>query len=207
MPRRSSSAEVVPVAHRRNSRGRPAVVDTQALAATAYRLFRARGYDETSMDEIADAGGVARSTLFRYFASKSDLLWAGQEGFTQRFRAALARAPGTGSVLGAVFEAYRHFLADEDPGYRDVVRMRLAVIVTAPSESTGMWSRYREWSEVIAGYVASRSACGPLEAEAAGCSIWSAIWAALSRWALDGDAELGECLDRAEAALRTLSGT
>jgi AcrR family transcriptional regulator len=40
----------------------------------AQDLFVAQGYDETTIDDIAAAAGLSRRTLFRYFASKEDLV-------------------------------------------------------------------------------------------------------------------------------------
>ncbi|OXM60467.1 TetR/AcrR family transcriptional regulator [Amycolatopsis vastitatis] len=43
------------------------------LARTAIELFAAKGYDNTTLDEVAAAAGVSRRTLFNYFRSKEDL--------------------------------------------------------------------------------------------------------------------------------------
>jgi AcrR family transcriptional regulator len=44
------------------------------LVAAAIRLFRDRGYEETTVDDIAAAAGVGRRTFFRYFPSKEDAI-------------------------------------------------------------------------------------------------------------------------------------
>ena len=41
----------------------------------AIDLFSARGFDAVSVDDVARAAGIARRTLFRYYASKSAILW------------------------------------------------------------------------------------------------------------------------------------
>ncbi|MDB1089075.1 TetR/AcrR family transcriptional regulator [Streptomyces sp. ACA25] len=46
----------------------------QRLMATATRLFAARGYERTSVQEIVDAAGVTKGALYHYFGSKDDLL-------------------------------------------------------------------------------------------------------------------------------------
>src|SRR4029450_10723349 len=43
------------------------------LARTAIELFAAKGYDNTTLDEVAAAAGISRRTLFNYFRSKEDL--------------------------------------------------------------------------------------------------------------------------------------
>src|SRR3984885_12078740 len=45
-----------------------------AIYGFAIELFQAKGFDETTVDEIAQAAGVSRASFFRYFSSKDDLL-------------------------------------------------------------------------------------------------------------------------------------
>ncbi|MDE3197083.1 MAG: TetR family transcriptional regulator, partial [Acidobacteriota bacterium] len=44
-------------------------------------LFAAGGYDETTVDEIAERAGVSRRSFFRYFESKGDLMAYGMAGY------------------------------------------------------------------------------------------------------------------------------
>ncbi|MBT2551651.1 TetR/AcrR family transcriptional regulator [Arthrobacter sp. ISL-5] len=61
------------------STGRPATIDPDAVAAIALRLFAERGYEQTSMEDIAREAGIGRKSLYRYFSSKAELIWGGME--------------------------------------------------------------------------------------------------------------------------------
>ncbi|MBV8218290.1 MAG: TetR family transcriptional regulator, partial [Solirubrobacterales bacterium] len=49
--------------------GRPPGTSRRAVSRTALEMFAERGFEETTVDDIAEALGVSRRTLFRYFAS------------------------------------------------------------------------------------------------------------------------------------------
>lgn len=74
--------------------GRPATIDPDAVARTALRLFAERGYEQTSMEDIAGAAGIGRKSLYRYFASKADLVWGGMEPVVEAAGRALDGALG-----------------------------------------------------------------------------------------------------------------
>lgn len=59
------------------SSGRPVSVDPEAVAALALEMFAERGYEQTSMEDIAREAGVGRKTLYRHFANKAELVWGG----------------------------------------------------------------------------------------------------------------------------------
>lgn len=61
------------------STGRPVSIDPDSVAAVALRLFAERGYEQTSMEDIAREAGIGRKSLYRYFSSKAELVWGGME--------------------------------------------------------------------------------------------------------------------------------
>jgi AcrR family transcriptional regulator len=68
----------------------------------AVDLFNEQGYDETTVAQIAERAGVTKSTFFRYFPDKRDVLAAGQETLSQLLTEGIAEAPGGASPLEAV---------------------------------------------------------------------------------------------------------
>ncbi|MFF2270949.1 TetR/AcrR family transcriptional regulator [Agromyces sp. NPDC058136] len=54
------------------------------LTAAAVRLLLDRGYDATTADDLADAAGMSRSTFFRRFGSKDDIVFADHEALLER---------------------------------------------------------------------------------------------------------------------------
>jgi AcrR family transcriptional regulator len=82
------------------------------LLATATRLFRQRGFHATSMQDLAEALGMNRGSLYHYIASKDDLLWAILSGaldrLTERVVPELARdAPARERLSRAIHEHLR----------------------------------------------------------------------------------------------------
>ena len=63
----------------------------QRIATTGLMLFVQKGYEQTTLDEIAAAAGIARRTFFHYFKSKEDVLLAYMDGggFPKALRANL----------------------------------------------------------------------------------------------------------------------
>jgi AcrR family transcriptional regulator len=100
----------------RGRRGRSAAGRAELrrdLVAAAVELFHARGYDDTTIDDIAGAAGVGRRTFFRYFRSKEDAISPDHEAALARiaevFEAAHPAEPVAALVLRAgetVFDLY-----------------------------------------------------------------------------------------------------
>ncbi|MBS2080443.1 helix-turn-helix domain-containing protein, partial [Mycobacterium tuberculosis] len=55
----------------------------ERLVAAALDLFNERGYDETTVTQIAERAGLTKSTFFRHFPDKRDVLAAGQDAIAQ----------------------------------------------------------------------------------------------------------------------------
>ncbi|MFC0051268.1 TetR family transcriptional regulator [Streptomyces actinomycinicus] len=85
------------------------------LAAAAMELFATKGYEATTVDEIAAAAGVARRTFFRHFRSKEEAIFPDHDDTLVRAEAVLNAAP-----------AHEHPLDTVCRGIKEVMRMYAA---------------------------------------------------------------------------------
>ena len=74
----------------------------ERLVVAAVDLFTEQGYDSTTVAQIAERAGVTRSTFFRHFSDKREVLVAGQETLSQLLAEGIAEAPESASPLEAV---------------------------------------------------------------------------------------------------------
>ena len=128
------------------------------VADVAVRLFRERGYEATSATEIAEAAGVSRSTFFRQFRSKDDVIFADHDELLEQIARhfELPHADPWLAVCEAatmVFERFRERL--------EVVRIRDLVVRETPvlhDRETVMVIRYER---MFASYLRSSAPAVP----------------------------------------------
>lgn len=107
------------------------------IASVAVELFIAQGYDETTMEQIAEAAEIGSSTLYRYFPSKELLIL---EPFSEVFdygrflRARPADEPVAEALAGALLDQAAAFA---DPSHR-IVEMR-RIIDNSPVPRARLW--------------------------------------------------------------------
>ncbi|CAN5200681.1 hypothetical protein BH09ACT12_BH09ACT12_35910 [soil metagenome] len=71
----------------------------ERMVVSAVDLFTEQGYDATTVAQIAERAGVTKSTFFRHFADKRELLVAGQETLSQLLSDGIAEAPEDATPL------------------------------------------------------------------------------------------------------------
>ena len=116
------------------------------LHQAALRLFDTRGYDATTVDDVAGAAGVSRRTFFRYFESKEAVVFAQQPRRMALFRKLVDRGSGGWPVVRA---ACLDLLPDFEAAAEDGVLMH-RIIKENPALQAADRARDREWEDLIA---------------------------------------------------------
>jgi AcrR family transcriptional regulator len=104
----------------------------ERLVVAAVDLFTEQGYDATTVAQIAERAGVTKSTFFRHFPDKRELLVAGQETLCRLLSEGIAAAPGSASPLEAVAAGLERASAAMGSMSRDLApRLKAAVAASA----------------------------------------------------------------------------
>jgi AcrR family transcriptional regulator len=114
-----------------------------AIQDHALRLFRERGYDETSVEEIAAAAEVSPSTFFRYFPTKEDVVL--YDAFDPILIEAFLTQPPDLSPIRAMRVAMRSAMTDPAGSWVSQQRERAGLLMAVPE------LRRRMLDEFVAG--------------------------------------------------------
>lgn len=128
------------------------------ITDVAIDMFTARGFADVSVDDVAQAAGISRRTLFRYYASKNAIPWGDFDNHLAHLRDLLDNVDADvrlGDALRAALLAFNTFDASEMARHRQ--RMRV-ILQTAELQAYSM-TMYAGWREVIAGFVARHLDC------------------------------------------------
>src|SRR5712672_1990796 len=105
----------------------------ERLVVAAVDLFTERGYDSTTVAQIAERAGVTRSTFFRHFSDKRELLVAGQETLGRLLADGITEAPANASPLEAVAAGLERASGAMGPANREL-GPRIKAAVAASTE-------------------------------------------------------------------------
>jgi AcrR family transcriptional regulator len=105
----------------------------ERLVIAAVDLFTEQGYDATTVAQIAERAGVTKSTFFRHFPDKRELLVAGQEALSFLLAEGIAQAPDDASPLEAVAAGLQR-AADSMGSLNRELGPRLKAAVAASAE-------------------------------------------------------------------------
>jgi AcrR family transcriptional regulator len=174
------------------------------LAQTALELFAAKGYDDTTVEEVAAAAGVSRRTLFNYFRSKEDLALGGISEQGELIAARFAERPVDEDPWGSLRAAFQVIEEIETTAER---RLEVVTLLFGnESLRPGHAEKQARWQDLLAPLIEPRlpdSDRRALEARAIAAAAITCLHAALEEWARQGGrVDLFDLYDTAVQAVR-----
>lgn len=159
-----------------------------AITEAALTLFAARGFDGTTVEDIADAADVAPRTFFRYFATKDDVVIGPTERELGRLIEALAARPADEPVLQSVRKAILA-MADTLEDHRRQLYLQTKLAETSPTLAARSLQLRAGFAEMVAVHVATRLGVdrdADLRPDLVAQATVSALGTAISAWARRG---------------------
>jgi AcrR family transcriptional regulator len=153
----------------------------QALITAAMRLFKDKGYERTTVAEIAAAAEVSTKTFFNHFASKDEVLFPNLSARIDDAVAVIKQRQPDDNMPDVLLKAMEHMLADavRDELGGGLASVRLPMIISVPSVQAATLRRYFQ-AETRLAEALHDAYPGILDAPAAGAVIGSLMGAALA---------------------------
>jgi len=158
MGRRIANAARAGLQHQASgSGGRPrSSAADRAILKAALKLFVKRGFDSTSFEEIAETAGVAKTTVYRRWSSKEDLIAqaiASERGNPER--KIVAREARLGSLKDSMIDAVAEVLTTAE--YKDITARLIGSVPDHPELMSVYWRLYLEPRRRLVGDILARA--------------------------------------------------
>ena len=172
----------------------------QRLQEQALRLFIERGYEATTVEQIAAAAGVSHMTFFRYFPTKEDAVLS--DSYDPLLVAAIRARPRAEDAVTRIHTAVREALSAIYALDRDALLVRVRLTLRTPALRARLWENQVATRELLAGALVDGEPDFATRILASACL--ATLTTALEEWvATDGAAALPDLIDD---AFRVLAG-
>lgn len=174
-----------------------------AIQDHALRLFVEKGYDATTVEEIAAAAGVSHMTFFRYFPRKEEVVE--YDEYDPLLEDLIAARPPDEAPITAVHNALRVGLQQVLSTDREALLIRTRLILDNPVLRSRNLIAQDTTRDLFARALARRGGLAEpdLAATVQASAALGAIAPALTAWAEDGEADLIGLIDSAFTALES----
>jgi AcrR family transcriptional regulator len=174
------------------------------IQAEAMRVIAEKGWESTTVDDIAYAAAISPRTFFRYFPTKEDVvLWDEYDPIApDMLQARPADEPLVESMRALVYEALGGLYRRD----RDALLLRVRLLMSVPELRARLRDAQGEGEQLLATYLAQQRGLEPddLSIQVVASALTSTIIVALDAWMRDdGKTDLLAILDRAMQALAT----
>jgi AcrR family transcriptional regulator len=175
------------------------------LRQAALELYVERGFEQTTVAEIAQRAGLTARTFFRHFADKREVLFAGSAALEEQMVDALDAAPATAPPMDAIAAALAA-AAGLMGGRRDFSRQRQTVIMATAELRERELIKMASLATALADGLRRRGVADPEASLAAEAGI-AVFRVAFERWVGDPvDRDLAEVMRETIGQLKALAG-
>ena len=174
------------------------------LQEAALALYDERGFDETTVEEIAERAGLTKRTFFRHFADKREVLFGDGENLEGVFVTTVRSAPAAAHALDAVSLGLDVLAATFD-AKGELVARRIRIVRASPELWERQLIKFASMAEAVARALRARGVGDPAAILAAESGI-TALRIASDGWIRDtGKKPLRALIAEALAELRTVT--
>jgi AcrR family transcriptional regulator len=171
------------------------------IAEAAVALFAERGFDETTVEDIARAVGMTKRSFFRYFPTKEDAVFAGTEALVEQVVADLEARPADEDPWECLHQVLRRWQERIHASGAELAGERL--IQSTPALRARMHQKRELWRQAARDVLVSRGRLDQFSADLLTNAATAVLDSVGREWIrTDGRADRAELLDRGFAALR-----
>lgn len=173
------------------------------IAEAAVALFAERGFDETTVEDIARAVGMTKRSFFRYFPTKEDAVFAGAEVLVEQVVADLEARPAGEDPWDCLHHVLRRWQERIHASGAELAGQRL--IESTPALRARMHQKRELWRRTTRDVLVARSggALDDFTADLLTNAATAVLDSVGQEWVrTDGRADRAELLDRGFAAMR-----
>lgn len=166
-----------------------------AIQREALRLFRERGYEATTVEQVAQAAEVAHTTVFRYFPAKEDLVISDEADpvFYESLRAQPPELTPVQALRAALRDVLGGFTREDLAAGRD----RTVLILSVPALRGAAFANFVDTMRTVTAILADRTGRAPDDVRTLTGAAFGIMLDLMLRWSEDPSLDLPATLDEA----------
>jgi AcrR family transcriptional regulator len=187
-------------------RERKKIKTREAIRSATYRLVEERGYEATTVEQIAEAAEVSPSTVFRYFPTKEDIVLTDE--YDPLLESALRARPHDEPMLTSLRIVIGESLAVQAPTERKEMLLRSHLMLRIPAVRARMTESMSVTAVLLRGLIGERTGLDPdaLEVRVFAMAVFGALLEAEMYWADGGfEEDILGIVDRTFAAFENFA--
>lgn len=182
-------------------RSRQALALRREIVAAAMELFVTKGFEETTIEDIAERVGISSRTVFRHYTAKEDIVLSGSFEAADRLRVKVAACDPALKPLDCIHHAYIDFSAEKD-GLQEISLSLAKLVATTPRLRARALQLTLQWEEAIVEALMERGGITLREALLVAAIALTLGRVGTRRWlASNGKVPLPQCIDEAFVSL------